>query len=287
MRHGSRFLVAAAAAALLPILALTVGHEGLQPLLRETSLRATPAGDLIAFLPAGSQVEVLERRDDWLQVRLVGWVPVDTLSGAAAATPTGQDEAAAPSRAPAQVNAPPPPAPAAAAATVIEGMVKARTGRRARPAAGLNLYLVPAAVGSDLMTGAAESNPDFVVLQQQVADLGRQAGRAMQEGSFMAATAEHDRLRQEQAKVKRQVADILTAHHGRHAMAAREQAIAGATTDARGWYTFTGVPPGDYMVYARLVRDDADVEWVLRTRVADGVARVDLDNTNARDQMKN
>ncbi len=295
MRHGSRFLLAAAAAALLPMLALTAGHDQLQPLLRETSLRATPAGELVAFLPAGSQVEVMERRDDWLQVRLVGWVPADSLPGAAAAAPAGRSEPAAPAGAEADANVPTPPAQAAqsvagasvAGANVIEGMVKAKTGRRGRPASGLSIYLVPATAGADLMTEAAEADPEFAVLQQQEAELDRRAGRAMQDGSFMEATAEHDRLRREQDKIKIRIADILAAHHGRHAMAARDRAMAGTTTDDRGWYTFTGVPPGDYMVYARLVRDDADVEWVLQTRVADGVTRVDLDSGNAQDSQKN
>ncbi len=289
MKYGSRVLMAVAATALLPILALTAGHAQLQPLLRETSLRATPSGELVAFLPAGSQVEVLERRDDWLLVRLVGWVPADSLPAAASAeaAPAGRNEPTAPVEPQVQVAIPTPPARAGTGASVIEGLVKARTGRRNRPAAGLSIYLVPAADGPDLMTGAGEANPDLPALQKQVADLDRQAGRAMQEGSFMEATTEHDRLRREQAAVKSQIAEILAAHHGRHASAARDRAIAETTTDDRGWYTFTGVAPGDYMLYARLVRDDADVEWVLPTRVADGVARVDLDSTNARDLQKN
>jgi len=281
MRHGSRFLVAAAAATLLPILALTAGHALLQPLLREASLRATPAGPLLAFLPAGSQVEVLERRDDWLQVRLVGWVPADTLSGAPAAA------MAAPSLPQAAVNAQVPPAPAVSGAAVIEGLVQTKTGRRARPAAGLNIYLVPAAAGTELMTGAQETNPDLAGLQEQMADLERRLERVMHTGSFMAAITEKDRLSREQAAVENQINDILAAHHGRHAKAARDRALAVTTTDDRGWYSFSAVPPGDYMVYARLVGDDADVEWVMPAPAADGVARVDMDTTNARDQLKN
>ena len=73
--------------------------------------------------------------------------------------------------------------------------------------------------------------------------------------------------------------DLLAVEHGRREQAARAAAVATTLADARGWFTLAPVPPGSYTLYARMVSDKADLEWVEALRVGDTPVRIDLDES--------
>jgi hypothetical protein len=312
MKHRSRKLLAAAVAALLPVLAVTATHTGLATLQQDTTLRRAPDGAPAGFLPAGLDVEVLQERDGWLLVRLEGWVPAGAVTGSGdpdaaeapsaagtqattagiAADTTAAEAEAEPGNATgamaagasgmaAAVAAEPAPAPVAAGA--IEGLVKLKTGRKkAKPASGLAVYLLPGDPGEDLLLYNAATAEQIAELKEEANKLKRQADRAMKEESFSIATRQHDDLMRKRARVLREMLALQAAEHGSHAAMAAARAQATVASSSVGWYTFSSLEPGTYTVYARLTNSDVDVEWVERVQVTTGVANVQLDNVNVR-----
>ena len=175
------------------------------------------------------------------------------------------------------------PAPAPVAAAAIEGLVKLKTGRKkAKPASGLAIYLLPGAPGEDLLLYDEATAEQIAVLSEEADKLKRQADRAMKEESFSIATREHDDLMRQRARVLREMLALQSAEHGGHAAMAAARAQATVASSSSGWYTFSSLQPGTYTVYARLSNSDVDVEWVERVQLTSGVANVQLDNINVR-----
>jgi hypothetical protein len=86
--------------ALTPILGLTVGGEAVHLLSTQASLQPAPgSGPPSGLLTAGTPVAVVERRGEWLKVRVEGWIPVSALPALhaeAAEVPPMPEEAAEP-----------------------------------------------------------------------------------------------------------------------------------------------------------------------------------------------
>ena len=77
---------------LLPALAFTSGHGERLTLGRSSTLHTEPDGEPWAVLPAGVQVDGLERQQGWMRVRLEGWVP-DAQAAAGTTAPAAPAEA--------------------------------------------------------------------------------------------------------------------------------------------------------------------------------------------------
>jgi protocatechuate 3,4-dioxygenase beta subunit len=61
-----------------------------------------------------------------------------------------------------------------------------------------------------------------------------------------------------------------------------QTAVAKATTGIEGKYTFQGVAPGEYVVYAQHKTNFFAVDWCIEVRVQAGyMVRLDLFNENA------
>ena len=175
------------------------------------------------------------------------------------------------------------PAPAPVAAAAIEGLVKLKTGRKkAKPASGLAIYLLPGAPGEDMLLYNEATAEEIAALKEEADKLKSQADRAMKEESFSIATREHDDLMRQRARVLRKMLALQAAEHGGHAAMAAARAQATVASSSSGWYTFSSLQPGTYTVYARLSNSDVDVEWVERVQLTSGVANVQLDNINVR-----
>jgi len=279
--------------ALLAVVALPA-FGGPSEVTKETSLRPGPgAGQIAAFLTAGTEVEVLERQGDWVRVRVDGWVPAhavaETEVAPAASPPAATVPATQPSPPPsALVPAPaaPPPAarPQAPAATgvAVEGTIRIKLGRwKKRGAAGAPVMLLPA--GIDLDAGSVpdpEMQGILADLEAEVGRLEQEAKKAMSGDNFTDSTLRKDELMRERAGVLGEIQDLLAASHGRHEQAARAAALVSTLADAKGWFNLAPVVPGSYTLYARMVADNVDLEWIEQVDVAGTPVRIDLDAAN-------
>jgi hypothetical protein len=265
----------------------------------ETSLRPAPgAAGISAFLTAGTPVEILERADGWVRVQIEGWVKANTLVGSAPLPPPEQPTQAAPPPVPKPTPSPPPIAPATvrpesppAAPAVqpvevssVEGLVQVQLGRRKRAsAAGTPVMLLPA--GVDLEVEGADRTETAARLAELDAEASRlesEAEKAMHLSNFTEASMLRDKLMTQRKAVLTERQDLLAAQHGRHEQVARTAALVTGVADAKGWFSLTPVPPGDYVLYARWVREDADLEWIEPLTVGDASVRIDLDSSRAR-----
>jgi hypothetical protein len=269
----------------------------------ETTLRPAPdAGEISAFLTAETPVEVVERRDDWVRVRVEGWVRANAVAGPPAsaepAVPPMVPVSPSPEPAtPAPAPVTPPPAPVTAprpaqttvpAGAAVEGLIdiklKAWRGLKQKKvsSAGMPVMLLPGVV--DLASTDAESSETaerLAELDAKAARLEKEAKAAMRKSNFTEATLARDELLGERQAVLAERLDLLAAEHGRHEQAARATALATTVADARGWYTVAPVAPGTYTLYARLTGEDVDVEWVETLTVSGASVRIDLDESKA------
>ena len=250
-------------------------------LIKETSLRSEPgAGQRTAFVTPDTPIEVLELREGWVRVRIEGWVPADAV---AAALP--------PRTVPAATPATEPPAPPPATLTVptgvsVEGLIKVKFSRlKKKVAAGASVMLLPASVGLDADSAPPETAERLADLEAQAARLQKDIEKAMQMSNFTEATRRRDELRRERNGILEERQQVLAAEHGRHEHRARAAAVASGIADSKGFFTMTSVPPGAYTLYARMTRDDVDLEWIESLDVGSAALRIDLDETTARGML--
>lgn len=243
----------------------------------ETTLRPAPgSSETQGLLSRGTPATVLERQEGWVRVRVEAWIPASALDAAEPEPPTTPAEVPAASRAGIPAAGP--------AAVTVEGSFSLKLRElRKRGGAGALCWLVPpsADLGREEHE-TAESNERLAALEQQAAQLEREAARAMSGSNFTAAMQQHDRLMVRRARVLDERQTILAARHGRHEARARGAAVAHSVADSKGWFSFTGVPAGTYVLYARLTRDDLDLEWIQTVAAEHGTVRIDLDEASAR-----
>ncbi len=286
-RH--RLLAAAGGAALL--LGGLQASDAPPRLDAATPLHATPGGPPDGSLGVGTPVRVLAEQEGWVLVQAEGWIPAAALAAAGGpAAPQGAAAGAAESadsaeRAPAAGSGTPAAAAPGVAASssgaiasaVLEGtiLVPRRRGRE-QPAAGAMVVLLPP---DTVLDGGGEEEEDvarLVALADEADDLKRRADRAMTQDSFSKAVQDHDRLMAEREGVLAEWSRLAAQVHGRHEAAARAAAVASTRADDRGFYTLDAVPPGRYLIYARLVGEDEDVEWLAPVQVGSDRTRRDL-----------
>jgi hypothetical protein len=294
--------------ALAPILALTAGREAVHLLGTQASLQPGPgSGPPSGLLAAGTPVTVMERQGDWLKVRVEGWIPVDALPplhAEAAAVPPMPEEAAEPAETPAATPATPGPAGAAAGGTAaaagsvaavpgatlrLEGLISAGSRRlRKISGAGSEVVLIR---GSGLEPGDPEADAGaherLEEIEAEAARLKEKADRALQGDSFASdsfteSSAEYEKTMGQRRRLLAERADILAALHGRHAAEARKRSQASTVADESGFYTFGPLSPGTYTVYARLSREEIDVEWIETVTLVAEPVRLDLTPENGR-----
>ena len=72
----------------LTSLQITRGDDAWRLVLTETSLRPSPDSEEIeGFLAVGTPVQVLEKRDDWVRIRIDGWVRAGAVEPTSAEAP--------------------------------------------------------------------------------------------------------------------------------------------------------------------------------------------------------
>ena len=103
--------------------------------------------------------------------------------------------------------------------------------------------------------------------------------------NFTKATQRREELRRERNGILEERQQLLAAEHGRHEHTARAAAVTSEVADSKGFFRMTSVPPGAYTLYARMSRDDADLEWIEPLDVGSAALRVDLDETTARGML--
>jgi hypothetical protein len=197
--------------------------------------------------PAGTPVVVLERSGDRVRVRVEGWIPASALAGSA-------------------------PLPIAA----IEGTISldAKWARK-RTGAGAQVWLLPAGTAG-FEDGDEEARLD--ALAAEMARLETAAAKALEGGpTFTEATRKHDEIMAARHRVGRERDDLVASVHARHEGIALKSAIASAFADERGIFK-VAAPPGAYLLYARFLRGELDVEWVANVSAP---SRTDLDETRA------
>jgi hypothetical protein len=209
-------------------------------------------------LPPGTLVSVLETSGDRVRVRVEGWIPASAL--------------------PAEVRAA--AAAAAVSAGVIEGTISLDTKRsRKRTGAGATIWLLPAGT-SGFAEGEDEARLD--ALATEMARLEADAKKALEGGpTFTEATRKHDEIRASRRRVERERDDLVASVHARHQGIALKSAVASEFADERGSYRIEA-PHGAYILYARFLRGDLDVEWVESVSAGPAPSRLDLDESNAR-----
>ncbi len=291
-------------------------------LLAETSLRTAPGAPTIAaFLTPAIPVEVVEQQDDWVRVRIEGWVRAEALGAsaappappAAAPSPESSEPRGAPAPPPAAAAgarvtpppAPPPPRPLAPAGSAapalrapvaapvesappagplgsVEGLVRIRLGHFNKvSSAGIPILLLPGDVELDSPGAAPEPAARLAELDAELLRLDREVERAMSKSNFGEAIQLRDELNRQRDAVMAERLDILAAEHGRKEQAARAAALATTTSDSKGWFGLPSVPPGTYKLYARLTRETHDFEWIETVSVGSLPLRVELDETKA------
>ena len=258
------------AALVVPLIALSqVG---------EASLRRSAGGaDIAALLTRGTEVTILERQENWLKVRIEGWIAAEALVDA---TP-GRAPDAVDISADETASQKPLPAGHAADGLRVEGRIRLRIGRRRQAdAAGIEVMLLPENFRVEL---DPSRDQQLALLREEAQQLQRAADRAMQEDNFTRSMARRDALLEQRTGVLDERGDLLATVHGRHEAAARTAALATVIADSQGWFSISGVANGTYTLYTRLVRDrdGIDVEWLEPLTVAGDVVRQDLDASNA------
>jgi len=291
MIRGSRSYAVLATLSLCVACLPVFGEES--TLIKETSLRSEPgAGERTAFVTPDTSIEVLELREGWVRVRIEGWVPADAVAAAAPRSAprslpgTSQPEPiTAPPTTIAQPQAPAPVASAAPIGVPVEGLIKVKLSRLSKKAgAGAIVILVPAGVGLDA-PAAPETVKRLADLEGEAARLQKEIEKAMQMESFAEATRRRNELRRERNGILEERQQVLTAEHGRREHRARAAAVASGIADSKGFFAISSVPPGNYTLYARMTRDDIDLEWIAPLDVGSAALRIDLDETTARGML--
>ena len=164
----------------------------------------------------------------------------------------------------------------------IEGSIRVKFSRlKRRVAAGAPVLLVPAGVdlGGEM---DSETSERLAALEAEAARLQGEVVHAMQHiSNFTEATRVRDRLMAERDGVLAERQDVLAAVHGRHEHVARAAAVAQGIADSKGWFRISPVPPGQYTLYARMTREDTDLEWIEPLTVGAGPVQIDLDEKRA------
>jgi hypothetical protein len=167
----------------------------------------------------------------------------------------------------------------------LEGIIAVRHGVRLRKISGAGsvVMLLPGSgLGEDTSAVDAQDVQRLEELDSEAAEFKKRADRALTKDNFTEATEERDRHMNDYRRVLSQRTDVLAALHGRHEAVARNRAVLSRAADEQGYYIFSGVEPGTYTVYARLVKKDLDLEWMETVTVGSDAVRVDLDQTTAR-----
>jgi hypothetical protein len=259
----------------------------------EASLRRTPAGDLVAMLTSAAEVEVIEERDGWARVRVEGWIPATALApGDPAPAPLAPPPPPAAPGATAATEAPTPAVPAvivavpAAAATApggeITGSVSLPRGKLKKPLGEGTRVLVLPSPAPPLPEITDQVTARLAEIEAEVARLHKEEERAMQNESFSIAREERDVLRKQRRALEAERIEILSSLNSRREAAARSAAVAGAVADGQGRFVISGLSPGEYTLYARLSRQDMDVEWLSGIRLGQGPSELVLDPSGAR-----
>ena len=291
---------------LVPYLVLLgPGLEAAEPTLAtDTTLWKEPESNSIAaFLPGGTPLEVVEEREGWVQVKVTGWVRASAMSRESAPTEAQVDlvQVADPppppsmGAQPARPLAPPPPpsmgagaAPPTASAPPsmgsgpsVEGIVRVKLGKLRKPVgAGVTVLLLAGdhPVDTSLRPEAEER---LAQLDGDLTRLQSEAEKAMHGSNFTESAKKRDEIMKQHAAVLEERQSVLAAEHGRHELSVRTGAVAAVTADSKGFFLFPAVAAGNYRLYARLINDKADLEWVETVEVGHLPVKLSLDESNA------
>jgi len=219
----------------------------------------------IADLPAGTPVTVLQRDGDRVRVRVEGWIPASALPGEAASIRPPVAAVGAPTTG------------SSAPATSIQGAISlAAPLSRRRSGAGAQVWLLPAGTGG-FAEGDDEARLD--ALATEMASLQTAAKKALEGGpNFAEATRKHDQIMADRRRAERERDDLLAGIHARHEGVALRAAVASGFADQHGAYKVEA-SAGAYLLYARFLRGDLDVEWIETVALP---SKLDLDETRAR-----
>ena len=298
MTRGPRFHAVSVTLSLCVACLPVFGEES--TLIKETSLRSEPgAGERTAFVTPDTPIEVLELRAGWVRVRIEGWVAADAVSAALpsrsvpAPTPASEPPPPPPvTPQPEPITAPPttiaqPAVPAPAPTGVpVEGLIKVKFSRmKKKVAAGASVILLPASVGLGADPVPPETAKRLADLESEAARLQKDIEKAMQMSNFTEATRRRDEVRREREGILEERQQILAAEHGRHEHAARAAAVVSEIADSKGFFRISSVSPGAYTLYARMTRDNVDLEWIEPLDVGSAALRIDLDETTARGML--
>jgi hypothetical protein len=247
--------------AILAVAVLGASFAGDAPLRLAARAPLTAEHDgagTIADLPAGTPVAVLQRDGDRVRVRVEGWIPASALPGETAALGV-------------------PPTGNSAPATSIQGAISlAAPLSRRRTGAGAQVWLLPAGTGG-FAEGDEEARLD--ALASEMATLQTAAKKALEGGpNFAEATRKHDQIMADRRRAERERDDLVAGIHARHEGVALRAAVASGFADEHGAYKVEA-PAGAYLLYARFLRGDLDVEWIETVTLP---SKLDLDETRAR-----
>ena len=164
-----------------------------------------------------------------------------------------------------------------APATSIQGAISlAAPLSRRRSGAGAQVWLLPAGTGG-FAEGDEEARLD--ALASEMATLQTAAKKALEGGpNFAEATRKHDEIMADRRRAERERDDLVAGIHARHEGVALRAAVASGFADAHGAYKVEA-PAGAYLLYARFLRGDLDVEWIETVTLP---SKLDLDETLAR-----
>ncbi|MFQ5767948.1 MAG: SH3 domain-containing protein [Acidobacteriota bacterium] len=259
----------------------------------ETSLRTTPEGPVLAgLLTAGTKVAVLEKRGDWIRVRLEGWVPATSLQESAPPVPVAQAPVRPVPQAPltaafkAQSGGPVQAASAAgfnqAAGAEVDGWIRLGRGfRRKRPGAGARIMLLPPGSTADSLKGGSDQEDRLSEIRSRADQLRKEAAVAMRDSNFTRGINRKDEIMARRRDLIDEQLKILAARNGRREAAARARARAITVADPQGWFHFEAVPAGDYTLYVRLNQADIDLEWLQPVQVTAEPLKLELDESDA------
>lgn len=207
-----------------------------------------------ATLAAGTTIEVIERQGDWVRVSVDGWIPATALAssprvdsrvpaGAFSRDGSRQTKEAVP-------------------AVALRGVLRLETHRSTEtPPAGVPVWLLPADFDR-LDPEEAREDERLAELQRRAERLKRERGGAMRRPNLADAMRQRDLARSGLEQVEIERASLLEARHGRHEARARAAAIASTSTDATGQFRLACPAAGEYLVYARMIGQAVDVEWL-------------------------
>jgi hypothetical protein len=255
-----------------------VAGETESELSTDTALHSTAGGgELHGLLRAGTPVVPVETRGDWVKVVVEGWVLASAVEG--------KKPPAAPPKVEIRPQSVPTPTIYA-----VEGLVRVKPGRLKRTlGAGTRVWVLPGSLRTADVAGAtdAEDSKRLEELEADAARLKREADKALQDiSNFTEATETRDELMKERERVLEERKDVLAVRHGRVESAARQVALDSAVADTRGWFNFPGLSPGTYTIYARLIDDDLDLQWVETVEVASKTVEIELDESTAQGLLR-